>query len=221
MKRLLLMMMFFCSVAMAAPSEEDEGFEISSQPTEIHEEGGMQWGRHVFPKEDWSLDNMAAFEIAMPTTQNCPFKNDDADSDIFEWMDGVVEYTVDQESGKSLASSVLFFSAKEEGEEAVGCSLRIEYQDPWIQGFDTLVEDFLSDLEDNEYIVETKELDDPVFAGYIEYRSKEFLWWWWDDFVTHRIYLGHNGEVYLLETTLEDPALQQHFFESFRVSQVS
>jgi len=220
MKRLLLIATCLLNTLAFAsgwnPEYDEDTVYVHPEPIESYEMGDLTWNRYVATKEDWTLEDAIAFEIAMPSHKDCDCEN--REGYCYCTCSGIGDYEINKKSGKSTLNWLALWMRKtidNDEEPAFGCDLWIERDDLWNLGFNNLVR-LYKDGHHNEFI-QSKNLNDKHFVGFIEYRSEDYLPGIGDVPTVERIYLAKNGEQYILSTTMKNPTLQKHFFESFKI----
>ena len=220
MKRLLLLATCLLNTLAFAsgwnPEYDEDTVFVDPEAVESYEMGDVTWNRYVAAKEDWTLEDAIAFEIAMPSHKDCACESQKRFCECETVCFG--DYDVNPNSGKSTLSWLLLWMEKTtDGPEgpAFGCTLLIEREDLWEYGLESLV--LYCKINGHE-VIQSQKLNDNHFVGFVECRLEDYLATIDEDVpCIDRIYLAKNGELYFLSTTFKDPKLREHFFESFKI----
>jgi len=195
------------SLAMASWEpvyDSRNGFDVEPVAVESYEIDGITWNRFVANREDWGLEDTIGFEIDLLPPSNHNYCSG-------SWF-------IDPKTKESSLAGLYFWTeSMTEGEQGpiYSCSLLIDRASNWGDDFSAFVKFF----EDGGEVVQSTSLDNhPHFLGYFEYQTEEWLSTTrYEEPATERWYLGKNGEVFVLTTTLKNPEQIKHFFDSFRI----
>lgn len=174
----------------------------TAEPNEHYSFGGADWARFEVSSEDWLIDSGVPFTIAMPA-------NDSYEFDL--------ECATD-ENGATLSYFTLDFEGLDANGNPQTSFMIIDLEEvsdcpPNLAALAQFIR-----LQPGVRVTGIVPMADPHLVGYVEGRVTEEMWSIEAEVtLTARLYLGHNGEMYTVASSLTDPALLSHFFDSMKV----